>query len=290
VRVAISPILWHNEDIPDLMPLIDGATIADEIAEAGFEATEYSSKFPPDAAGVRALLAPRGLRLVSAYVALRVPGDGVPDEIERAKSLARFVRDAGGDVLVAALDYDDRRVAIAGSVGPGDVKLDDGAWSAVVAVLHEIGRYCNELGLTLVFHNEAGTFVETAGEFAELARRTEPQLVALCLDVGHLTAAGGDAVAFFREHHARIKHVHVKDASRDVLEGMRRREFGMMEALCRRVFCELGTGALDIEGLVRELKSSGYDRWVVLEQDSTFRAPLDAAKHNRETFRRLAGV
>jgi inosose dehydratase len=290
VRVAISPILWHNEDIPDLMPPIAGATIADEIAEAGFEGTEYSSEFPPDAAGVRSLPKPRGLRLVSVYVALRVPGDGVPDEIERAKSLARFVRDAGGDVLVAALDYDDRRVAIAGSVGPGDPKLDDGAWSAVAAALHEIGRYCNELGLTLVFHNEAGTFVETADEFAELARRTDPGLTDLCLDVGHLTVGGGDAVAFFREHHGRIKHLHIKDVNREVLEGMRRREFGMMEALRRRVFCELGTGALDIESLVRELKSSGYDRWVVLEQDSTFRAPIESARHNREAFRRLAGV
>jgi sugar phosphate isomerase/epimerase len=41
---------------------------------------------------------------------------------------------------------------------------------------------------------------------------------------------------------------------------------------------------------VRELRESGYDGWVVLEQDSTRRRPLDAAMRNRETFRRLAGV
>ncbi len=289
MRVAVSPILWHNEDIPDLMPSLAAATIAGEIAQAGFAGTEYSSTFPPDAADVRSLLEPLGLRMVSAYVALRLPLSEAA-EIERATSVARFVHEAGGDVLVAALDYDDRRVAIAGSVGPGDTRLDDGAWSAVVAALHEVGRRCNELGLTLVFHNEAGTFIETADEFAELARRTDRRLTSLCLDVGHLTVGGGDAVAFFREHRSRIKHIHIKDVNREVLEGMRRREFGMMEALRRRVFCELGTGALDIEGLVRELQGSGYDRWVVLEQDSTFRAPLESARHNREAFRRLAGV
>lgn len=290
MRVAVSPILWYNEDIPDLMPSINAATIAREIAEAGFAGTEYSSRFPPDATGVRSLLEPLGLRMVSAYVALRLPSGEIAREVERATSVARFVREAGGEVLVAALDYDRRRVAIAGSVGVGDVKLDGAGWSAVVDALNEIGRRCTELGLTLVFHNEAGTFIETPDEFAELACRADPHLTSLCLDVGHLTVGGGDAVAFFREHHSRIKHVHIKDVNREVLEGMRRRDFGMMEALRQRVFCELGTGALDIEGLVRELTRSTYDGWVVLEQDSTFRTPLESARHNRETFRRLTGV
>ena len=290
MRVAISPILWHNEDLPDLMPPISADTVVGEICRAGFAGTEYSSLFPTDPAGVRELLEPRGLQLVSAYIALRLPECSLEHEVERAKTLARFVRDAGGDVLVVALDYDDRRTAIAGSVGPDDAKLDDAGWRVVVDALHQVGEYCGDIGISQVFHNEAGTFVETAGEFAELARRTDPALVALCLDVGHLTVGGGDAVAFFLEHRSRIKHIHVKDASREVIEGMRRREFGMMEALRRRIFCELGTGALDVEGLVRLLASTGYDRWVVLEQDSTFRPPLESAKYNRETFRRMAGI
>ncbi len=290
VRVAVSPILWHNEDIPDLMPPVGAMTMADEIAAAGYEGTEYSSRFPPETAAVRALLEPRGLRLVSAYVALKLPGGDAAAEIRVAHSRAQFVRAAGGDVLVVALDYDERRAAIAGSVTDADPALGDAGWGCVVAALHEIGRHCNAIGLTLVFHNEAGTFVETAHEFDELARRSDPALLSLCLDVGHLTVGGGDAVEFLREHRERIRHIHVKDADRNVIDGMRRREFDMMEALRRRVFCELGTGALDVAGIVRELKSSGYDRWVVLEQDSTFKKPLESAKHNRETFRRLAGV
>ncbi|MDE3094660.1 MAG: TIM barrel protein [Chloroflexota bacterium] len=290
MRVAVSPILWHNEDIPDLMPPIDAPAMLDEIAAAGYDATEYSSLFPTAPAALRALLEPRGMRLVSAYIALRIPGPRADGEVAAARARARFVRDAGGDVLVAALDYDDRRVAIAGSVRAGDPKLDDAGWMAVVGALHEIGRTCNEIGVRLVVHNEAGTFIETADEFDELARRTDPALVALCLDVGHLTVGGGDAVAFLSEHRARIEHVHIKDADRAVIDGMRRREFGMMEALRRGVFCELGTGALDIEGLVRALKRMGYGGWAVIEQDSTHLRPLDAAKRNRVTFRRLAGV
>ncbi len=290
MRVAISPILWHNEDLPDLMPPVDAATIADEIAAARYEGVEHSSTFPQDGAGVRALLAPRGLRLISAFAGMRIPGDNDRGEIERAKELASFVRDAGGDVLVSALDYDQRREPIAGSVGPDDPALDERGWAAVIDAVHEIGRHCASIGIAQVFHNHAATFIETQAEYGEFARRADPELVRLCLDVGHLVVGGGDPVACFREHAGRIGLVHLKDVNGEVLGGMRRREFGFIEGLRRRVFRELGTGELDVAGVVAEMRRASYDGWVVLEQDTTFRAPIDSARHNREAFRCLAGA
>ena len=37
----------------------------------------------------------------------------------------------------------------------------------------------------------------------------------ICLDIGHFTAGNNDAVAYLREHHDRITHIHVKDRKRD---------------------------------------------------------------------------
>ncbi len=147
-----------------------------------------------------------------------------------------------------------------------------------------------DAAIVQVFHNHAATFIETPDEFAELVRRTDPSLVRLCLDVGHLVIGGGDPTACFRAYASRIGLVHIKDVSGEVLGHMRRREFGFIEGLRRRVFCELGTGELDVACVVAEMRRAKYDGWVVLEQDTTFRAPVDAARHNREAFRRLAGI
>jgi sugar phosphate isomerase/epimerase len=37
----------------------------------------------------------------------------------------------------------------------------------------------------------------------------------VCLDIGHFTAGNNDAVAYLREHHDRITHIHVKDRKRN---------------------------------------------------------------------------
>ena len=37
----------------------------------------------------------------------------------------------------------------------------------------------------------------------------------ICLDIGHFVAGNNDPVAFLRQHHGRITHIHVKDRKRD---------------------------------------------------------------------------
>ena len=45
----------------------------------------------------------------------------------------------------------------------------------------------------------------------------------------------------------------------------------------RGVFCELGTGDVDLESFFAELARSQYSDWLVVEQDMVPQSPQDAA-------------
>ncbi|MBM0239862.1 Gfo/Idh/MocA family oxidoreductase [Micromonospora sp. ATA32] len=68
---------------------------------------------------------------------------------------------------------------------------------------------CRDVGLEPVFHHHLGTDVETEAETERLLELTD---VAVCLDTGHLTLAGGDPVEAVRRWAGRIGQVHLKDA------------------------------------------------------------------------------
>ena len=68
-------------------------------------------------------------------------------------------------------------------------------------------------GLRTVFHPHAAGFVETPWEVDELMRRTDPTLVGLCLDTGHLMLGGGDPLEIYRRYAARVWHVVMRVAA-----------------------------------------------------------------------------
>src|SRR4030095_1029318 len=107
-------------------------------------------------------------------------------------------------------------------------------------------------GLEPVFHHHMGTRVQTPAEIERLLEGTD---VALLLDTGHLTAAGGDAFAALRDWRDRVGHVHLKDVRLDVLRATTTWD----EAWRRGVFCELGAGDVDLDGFLSQLKDGGYD-------------------------------
>ncbi len=60
-------------------------------------------------------------------------------------------------------------------------------------------------------------------------------------------------------------------------------------ALRHGLFCELGKGSVDFAALLRDLKGSAYDGWIVVEQDvlPAMGAPLDSARRNRLYLNRI---
>ena len=285
--IAIAPILWNNDDLPELAPPVAFERVLGEIAEAGYEGTELATNAPRDAGLLRDQLERRGLRLAGAFLALDFFTSPLDSELEGAGLLARRLRDAGAGVLVAGLAAHPQRMASAG--GSRQPATTGAQYQQIATGLERVGERCRQENIVLAFHNHAGTFVETPEELEELCQRADPALVQLCLDVGHLVVGGGDPVQAIQRYGQRVAYIHLKDVDPRVLERLRSGEGGFMDGLRWRVFCELGSGCLDLAGIVGALRQQGFEGWVVLEQDTSFRPPLESAVESRRRFREVAG-
>ena len=63
VKLAIAPIGWTNDDMPDLGKENTFQQIVSEMALAGFGGSEIGSKYPRDPAVLKPALALRGIQI-----------------------------------------------------------------------------------------------------------------------------------------------------------------------------------------------------------------------------------
>ncbi len=293
--IGTVPILWNNVDIVELRLGTDAATLFDEIARTGYEGTQHGIGFPAGAA-LRGALDVRGLRLAEVYVSLPATVDGPSgDAGEIGRERLAVLEDGDGEVLCVALDGSPEREATAGRAsGPGTPVLTDPGWRRLADVLQDLGRATRDAGRRMAFHPHAGTFVETPEEVARLAELTDPDLVPLCLDVGHYLVGGGDPVRALRTYGERVTHLHLKDVSPTVLDGLRDGTVeGFDDAIRARLFTELGAGLLDLDGVLRVLIERDYRGWLMVEQDSCWGPASESAAICRRvlaaSLRRLGG-
>ena len=280
------PILWNNDDVPELTPPVPWEQVLDEIQLAGFAGTELGSNYPRDAKVLKQALHDRGLRLSGAYYCPGLTdGAGVATALNEVNGFLDFLAEVGCDALIVAEPVVAERARVAGRVNEAGARtLRDEEWENLAGALNELGERCKARGLYLAFHNHAGTYVETPGELKKLMNLTDPQLVGLCLDTGHYTYGGGDPIEAVDMWKNRLKYVHLKDLDMKVKETCVRQGLDFKEALRRRVFTELARGQADLHDVATRLLENGYEGWVVAEQDTSKLPPLKAAQENRSAL------
>jgi inosose dehydratase len=178
---------------------------------------------------------------------------------------------------------------MAGRITPA-LGLNDQQWREAATGVEQIaGAVLDATGLRTVVHHHCATYVETPAEIDRLLALTDPALVGLCLDSGHVTYGGGDPRAILARHRARVWHVHFKDCEPAIAAQARQAGWDYQTALRHGLFCELGRGTVDFPGLLADLNATGFDGWIVVEQDvlPAMGAPLASATRNREY---LAGI
>ncbi len=284
VRIGTVPILWNNDDVPELTPPVPYERVLDEMSQAGFEGTELGSNYPSDPAVLRRALDARKMVLSGGYFCAdyRDPARHAK-VIAQAEEKVKFLAAAGAQYLVVADQIHPERSKVAGRVKP-EHALSDQQLRAYVDVLNGIARLAQAAGLQAVFHNHAGSYVETPAELDRLMDATDPAL-ALCLDTGHYTFGGGKPVEAIRKYGARLRYLHLKDIDGEAFTEAMRAEASFLDCLRRRVFTEIGRGMLDLKGIVAALRALNYRGWIVCEQDTGNRAPRESARMSRENLR-----
>ncbi|OLC52405.1 MAG: hypothetical protein AUH85_17195 [Chloroflexi bacterium 13_1_40CM_4_68_4] len=287
MKLGTAPISWGVCELPDWGVMLPYSRVLDEMADLGYSGTELGpwGYLPKDASALGGELRARKLALAGAFcpVTLHQPSR-YQDQLRYAMETARLLADLGAPVLVLAEAGDAARERIAGRVRPADPHFSDEEWTRFADGANEIARRARPMGLDTAFHPHAGTYVETPREIDELLRRTDPALVGLCLDTGHVAYGGGDPVALARRDPKRVRHVHLKDIYRDRYDRALARKLDFTAAVGEDVFAPVGDGFLDMKGVLRSLRDSGYDGWLIVEQDiriapQSGREPkLDAAR------------
>jgi inosose dehydratase len=169
--------------------------------------------------------------------------------------------------------------------------FDDAQWDALTTGLNRLGEIANGEGMRLCYHHHMGTGVMTRAEVDRLMTSTDPELVHLLLDTGHLAFAGDDPLAAAQAHGERITHVHLKSVRPDVVERARTEGLSFQAAIEAGVFTVPGDGAIDFVPILDALASAGFEGWLVVEaeQDPAKANPLEYALKARGYLRDVLG-
>jgi len=300
IRVGNAPVSWgvYEADRPN-PPF---ARVLDEIAAAGYEGTELGpfGYLPTTPEALSSELKKRKLGLGSSFVPLPLEDASRRDmAVASALAVGRLLASQGVGEVIVADDEDPRRTRIAGRIpSDGSAGWNDAQWREVVKTLDTVAAALrDELGMRVVVHHHAGTFVETPDEIERLLAETDADLVGLLLDTGHATYGGADAVEIATRHAGRIRYVHLKDVAGAELDHVRRSEIPMEEAWKRGVFCALGAGVVDFPRVVDALRAKDYAGWMIVEQDVVPDAqgrlvpePADSARRSRAYLKGTVGL
>lgn len=241
----------------------------DEVATAGYTRIELGpyGYLPTDAATLAAELDARGLTVTAGTVGPSVrTADAFDASWPVVAAVAALTAAMGAEHLVVLPEAwgDDRA---------GDAALPtDAEWAVYTGQLDRLGAAIrDEFGLRLQFHPHAGSVVDTQQCVLRLLAHTDPALVNLCLDTGHVTYCGGDNLELIEREPGRIGYLHLKQVDPAVLQQVQAERLGFGEAVRLGAMCEPPGGIPAMPPILQAVGALAeridIDLFAVVEQD-----------------------
>ena len=291
IRLAIAPIGWTNDDMPELGGEIPFEQCISEMALAGFEGSEVGNKYPRDPERLNKALKLRGLTICNAWFSSFLTTKSLVEVEKDFVQQCDFLYAVGARVIGAA----EQGNSIQGKPLPifdAKPRFTEEEWKRLTKGLNHLGALAKKKGMQLVYHHHMGTGVQTTEEIDRLMEMTDPELVGLLYDTGHLVFSGEDHLAILHKYLKRIKHVHLKNVRFEVMEKAEKEKWSFLQAVRNGVFTVPGDGGLDFVPVFDALKSGGYKGWWVVEaeQDPAKANPLEYALIARKYIKDKAGI
>jgi myo-inosose-2 dehydratase len=275
IRFGANPIIWSNDDMPELGGEIPLETCLAQARQIGFEGMELGHKFPREAGELTRVLQRFGLACVSGWYSAQLLLRDATAELTHLRAHLDLLKALGSPVLVFAdvsgAVHSDRSKPLAQRP-----RLAAGEWRELGRRVTQVAVATAAEGVRLAYHHHMGTVVQSEADIDALMDATGPE-VGLLLDTGHAAFAGADPSALARRYAPRIRHLHAKDVRPEIARQALRDGWSFLRAVVEGVFTVPGDGCISFTEVLRELR--GYSGWIVLEaeQDPKKADPLTYA-------------
>ncbi|GGB82677.1 myo-inosose-2 dehydratase [Dyadobacter sediminis] len=295
IKLGVAPIIWTNDDMPELGGENTFEQCVSEMALAGFTGCEVGNKFPRDVNILKKALDLRGLQICNQWNSYELTTKSFAENRENFTRLLDFLENMGAKVIGGGETGNSCQGQMTVPVLEGKGMLNTREeWNSFTFGLNELGKIAHDRGLKLAFHHHMGTCIQTMEETDRLLHKTDPEYVFLNYDCGHFYFAGEDPVAALQKYIGRTAHIHLKDVRQNILQSVHDDRLSFLTAVKKGVFTVPGDpeGCIDFPALFSIIKSSDYHGWIVLEaeQDPSKANPLEYAMIARKYFRDLTGI
>ena len=153
---------------------------------------------PQDPTQLKEELAQRNLTVCggTVFAGLHKGKEALEKAIAEFSQEAKLLAAVGAEYLVHLPEqYTDQHTGAATESGD----LDPEQWKNLVTGTDELAKVLlNEYGVKLVFHPHADTHVDTQVRIERFLADTDPELVNLCLDTGHVSYCEGDNIEIIK--------------------------------------------------------------------------------------------
>lgn len=240
------------------------ATIA-KIAEVGYRELEFAGYFGRSPRDVRAVVDGNGLAAPSTHVEYETLGAPWPATLETASVIGH-------------------RFVVCPSI-PDELRAQPDGWKKAAETFNRAGEASKKAGIRFAYHNHHIELAPVNGRrpYDVLLEETDPDLVAMEMDLCWTTVGGVDPLDYFHRYPGRFSLVHVKDVKAIPTPAPSEEYVPFARAIS--VMTDVGQGVIDWKRLFGQSKQAGIEHYFV-EHDE----PKDPLGCIRNSYRYLESL